>query len=111
VEPAHFTSIATAAMAAGGVIFCGALYAIFYAMGRRVASSRLLGISFVAYAGVVACVGVLTFALDFTGIWWLLIVCLLIGYLLAPPFIWRLTVAVHANERIRFEEGTQYGKQ
>jgi hypothetical protein len=83
----------------GRVVFCGALYAIFfYAMGRRAGSSLLLGMSFVAYAGVVACVGVLTHALDLNGIWWWLIACLLIGDLLAPPFIWRLTLAVHGNE-------------
>ena len=111
MEPADFTSIATAAMAGGGVIFCGALYAILYAMGRRAGSLRLLSMAFLAYAGVVLCVAVLAHALHFTGIWWWLTGGLLIGYLLAPPFIWRLSVAVHSHEPIESAEGFQHGKQ
>lgn len=95
MDPVNVKSIATAAMAAGGIIFCGALYAIFYALGRLAKRPRLVAISVASYGALLVCVAVLALALDLHGIWLALIPCLLLGYLLAPPLIWRLSLAVH----------------
>ena len=99
MDPVQVKLIATAAMAAGGIIFCGALYAIFYALGRLGGNKRFIQIGFVSYAGLVLCTALLTVALNLRGMWLALSACLLLGYLVAPPFIWRLCAAVHDVEQ------------
>jgi hypothetical protein len=98
VNPADIKEIATAAMASGGIVFFGALYAIFYALGRLRADRRFSLIGFGSYGGLVACTVLLTEALVLRGMWLLLIPALLLGYLIAPPFIWRLCHAVHRHD-------------
>ena len=95
LDPTEISMIATAAMAAGGIVFCGALYAIFYALGRQGDSRRFRRIGYASYAGLVVCAALLTGALDLRGIWLAVMAALLLGYLMAPPFIWRLCNAVH----------------
>jgi hypothetical protein len=90
--------MAIAAIAAGGIIFCGALYAIFYALGRLADNVRLIRIGFLSYAGLLICTTLLANALNLRGIWLGLVPCLLLGYLLAPPLIWRVCVGVRAME-------------
>jgi hypothetical protein len=97
MEPVRFAAIATAAFAAGGVVFGAALYAIFYAIGKRTRNGVMTAIALVGYTGMAICVGVLSVALDFRGAWLLLTACLLLGYLIAPPLLWRLTVAMHSE--------------
>ena len=100
MEPVEVELIATAAMAAGGIIFCGALYAIFYALGRLAGNMRLIRIGFLSYVGLLIATALLARALQLHGVWLGLIPCLLLGYLLAPPLIWRLCAGVHVLERM-----------
>ena len=99
MDPVQIEQIATAAMAAGGIIFCGALYAIFYALGRLAGNPRLIRIGFLSYAGLLVATALLTHSLQLRGLWLGLVPCLLLGYLLAPPLIWRLCTGVHVLER------------
>jgi hypothetical protein len=99
MDPVQVELIATAAMAAGGIIFCGALYAIFYALGRLSNNMRLIQIGFLSYIGLLAATVLLARALQLHGVWLGLIPCLLLGYLLAPPLIWRLCAGVHVLEQ------------
>lgn len=101
MDPVQVELIATAAMAAGGIIFCGALYAIFYALGRLAGNVRLIRIGFLSYGGLLVATALLTRALQLHGVWLGLVPCLLLGYLLAPPLIWRLCAGVHALEPAR----------
>ena len=98
MDPVQIKLIATAAMAAGGIIFCGALYAIFYTLGRLADDTRLIRIGFLSYAGLLFATAWLSSALNLHGVWLGLVPCLLLGYLLSPPLIWRLCAAVHAVE-------------
>jgi hypothetical protein len=43
MQPVGVQSIMAAAMAGGGVVFFGTLYAIFYALGRNGANRRFIG--------------------------------------------------------------------
>jgi hypothetical protein len=98
MHPVDIELIAVAAMSAGGIIFFGALYAVFYALGRLGRNHRLVQFGYAGYAGLLSCTWLLTHSLQLSGIWLALVACLLVGYLVAPPFIWRLSVATHATE-------------
>lgn len=98
MQPVDIQSIAVATMSAGGIIFFGALYAVFYALGRLGSARRFVGFAYAGYLGLLACAWLLARTLQLSGLWLLLVVCLLVGYLIAPPLIWRLSVAIHAAE-------------
>ena len=98
MDPAEIKQIATAAMAAGGIVFFGALYAIFYALGRLRDDRYFLRIGYASYGALLLCAVLLTNALALEGMWLALIPVLLLGYLMAPPFIWRLCSAVHRDD-------------
>ena len=91
-------SISIAVMAAGGIVFFGALYAVFYTLGRLGRNQRLVLIGYAGYAALSSCVWLLAHSLHLSGGWLSLVACLLIGYLIAPPLIWRLTLAIHSAE-------------
>jgi hypothetical protein len=98
MPPVAVQSIMTAAMAGGGIVFFGALYAIFYALGRQGTNPRFIACAFAGYLGLLACTVLLAHTLQWSGIWLLLAASLLIGYLIAPPLIWRLTLALHDTD-------------
>lgn len=98
MQPVGVQSIMTAAMAGGGIVFFGALYAIFYALGRNGANRRFIGFAGAGYLGLLSCTVLLAYTLQWSGIWLLLAASLLIGYLIAPPLIWRLTLALHDTD-------------
>lgn len=101
MRPIDIGSILAAAMAGGGIVFFGALYAILYSLGRIHANSRLIGSAYAGYVGLMCCTVTLAYMLRWSGIWLLLAAFLLVGYLIAPPLIWRLTVAIHiADDRV-----------
>lgn len=60
----------------------------------------MIQLGYGAYAFLVAATWVFARALDLSGIWLVLIAVLLVGYLIAPRFIWRLSVATHESEPI-----------
>ncbi len=98
MQPVDIHLIAVAAMAAGGIIFFGVLYAIFYALGRLGSNRRFVRLAYAGYFGLLSCTWLLAQSLQLSGIWLVLVVCLLIGYLIAPPLVWRLSVAIHTTD-------------
>ena len=87
--------IAGAALLGGAILLFGAGYAILHALSRLSGSSRLAAASLVCYAALAGCVGGLTVLLHLWGGWLVLIALMLIGYFVAPRFIWRLSEQVH----------------
>ena len=98
IDPVDVKEIATAAIAAGAIVFLGALYAIFFALGQLRGNTMMVQLGYGAYAFLVAATWVFARALDLSGIWLVLIAILLVGYLIAPQFIWRLSVATHKSD-------------
>ena len=98
IEPVAVQQIAIAAILAGAVVLFGAAYAIFYALAMLGHSSGLLKIAYAAYLILFAAVVALAVIMQLTGWWFLLVVTLLAGYFVAPRFIWRVSVAVHAAD-------------
>jgi len=89
--------ILLSAMAAASVVVSGAVYALFFALGR-LHSSRILGrIAWIAYVFVVASTLLLARSMDLRGAWLWVVAVMLIGYLLAPHAIWHLSSATHAG--------------
>lgn len=97
-DPDKIHAFAGAALVGGAMVLFGAGYAIFHALAGLSRSRRFAMISLVSYAALAACAVALVPLLDLEG-WWLgLIAVLLIGYFVAPRFIWRLSLAVHGEE-------------
>jgi len=82
-------------MAGAAVVLTGAFYALFYALGKLNAHRLSLAASFFSYLGLVAATILLVGALHLRGLWLLVPAAMLIGYLLAPMAIWRLSVDIH----------------
>jgi hypothetical protein len=82
-------------MAGGAVVLMGAFYALFYALGKLNAHRLSLAASFFSYLGLVAATILLADALQLKGFWLLVPAVMLIGYLVAPMAIWRLSVDIH----------------
>lgn len=85
-----------------GVVLCGAGYAIFLALSRldgMVHKKRFLTwVAIVWYLFLVLSVVGLVHTLKLYG-WWLgLVVLMLVGYFLAPRFIWKLSHEMHSKE-------------
>lgn len=88
-------NIAIAALLAGAIVFFGAVYAIFYAFAMLNHSAPLLRVAYVGYLSLLGATIALAVVLQLTGWWMTVVVCILVGYFVAPRFIWRLSVAVH----------------
>lgn len=96
-DPGKIHTFAGAALVGGAMVLFGAGYAIFHALAGLSRSRLFARISLVSYAALAACALALVPLLDLEG-WWLgLIAVLLIGYFVAPRFIWRLSLAVHGE--------------
>lgn len=97
IDPVDVRQIALAAIISGSLIFFGAAYAVFYALGRLSRRRPFLVYAHAFYAALVLATIGLAAVLHLSGIWFLLVVLLLAGYLLVPRFIWRLSVEVHSH--------------
>jgi hypothetical protein len=94
IDPVNAREIVLAALLSGGILLFGTLYAAFYALSKRLGRPRL-GHLAVACGVALACASTgLSIVLNLTGIWTLVVVALLAGYLLAPIGVWRLAAAV-----------------
>lgn len=100
VDPVAIHQIAGAALLGGGIVLCGAGYAIFHALAGLSATRRAIFVvvSLGCYAALAGCVVGLAVLLNLHGWWLTLVALLLICYFLAPRFIWRLSEAVHRDE-------------
>jgi len=101
MDPGQIKLVATDVVGAGGIIFCGALYATFYALGRLSENVRLIRLGFFSYAGLLLCAALLADTLDLHSVWRGLFPCLQLGYLLAPPLIWRVYTGIRVVETRR----------
>lgn len=99
IEPVEIQRFALAALSAGAIVLFGACYAVFLALSRLHAFAALRHLSNLSYASLAVSVGGLAWFLRLDGGWLILIVLLLVGYYVAPRFIWRLSVATHEPER------------
>lgn len=95
VETVDVQQIMLAAIAGALVVLFGAVHALFLALAKLGQSRRHLWVSYLAYGLFVVATLVLGWTLHLTGFWLLLILCMLLGYLVAPYAIWHLSVATH----------------
>ena len=86
----------------GGVVVCGAFYAICLALARLTGMSAkrtvLTGLSYLSYGLLVVNVILFAYFLRLSGWWIALVVLMVVGYFFAPRFIWRLSVELHKEE-------------
>jgi hypothetical protein len=98
IDPVDVQQIATAAILAGAIVFFGAAYAVFYALAMLGHNKHFLQAAYGGYLSLFVSTVALAVILQLTGWWLTLVVSLLVGYFVAPRFIWRLSVAVHESE-------------
>jgi hypothetical protein len=55
----------------------------------------LMGLAYGTFAGFAVSVFALAQALNLNGYWWAVTIAMLLGYLLAPQAIWKLSVGTH----------------
>ena len=95
IDPVEVQQIALAAILSGAIIFFGAAYAIFYALSRLNDKVQFLRYAYAFYGGLALATIGLASVLHLTGWWLTLVGTLLVGYFIAPRFIWRLSEDVH----------------
>lgn len=95
IDPVDVQRFTIAALSAGAVVLFGACYAVFLALSRLRGFVLLYHLSNVSYVLLTASVAVLAWSLRLDGAWLFLVAFLLVGYYVAPRFIWRLSVATH----------------
>lgn len=95
VEPVDLADMLVAVIAGALLVLCGALYAATYAFARLYRRGDLRLLAYVFFAALAGCVFVLANALHLSGTWNVLVGLLLVGYLMAPRLIWKLSVATH----------------
>ena len=97
-EPIGLQDLFFGTMAGAAIVLTGALYALFFALGK-LHRSRAMGLaSLLSYVVLVLAVLVLIDALALSGFWILVTAVMLIGYFLLPRAIWHLCVGTHATE-------------
>jgi hypothetical protein len=90
-------SLLGAAASGAAIVLFGALYALLLALAHLQQRTALLAFAYAAYVCLVASTIVLARTLGMHGVWLLVPMLLLIGYLLAPHGVWRLCVGIHDN--------------
>ncbi len=90
-----FQTLAIATAASAVIVLFGALYAILLALGHMKRSAHYYYLSYASYAVLAFATWALVEALQLSQIWLVLIATLLVGYLVGPQMIWRLSVAIH----------------
>jgi hypothetical protein len=101
MQPVDQAQLITAAFAAAVVILAGAAYALCYAGSRMLRRRGFLLAAAASYLVLFLATIILAVALRLDGSWRVLVWLMLVGYLLAPPLVWRLCVGTHAAEASR----------
>jgi hypothetical protein len=96
MQPVDQAQLITAAAEAAAPILSGAGYALFSAWARLLRRRGFFLAAGASYALLFLATLVLAVALNLDGYWRVLVWLMLAGYLLAPPFVWRLCVGTHA---------------
>jgi hypothetical protein len=97
VEPVELSNFLVAVISGALVVVFGALYAAAFAFGKLYRKNSLIAAAYGIFGLLSAAVFALASALNLHGAWSALVVVLLAGYLEAPRFIWRLSVASHQH--------------
>ena len=97
IEPVKLADFFITFFSAASVIIFGALYALLFAYSRIKNVPRLMPLAYAAYAALFASVMVLANVANLFGspFWQFIVFLMLVGYLLAPRFIFKLCVATH----------------
>lgn len=88
-----FISFFTSAL----IILAGASYAMLYTWSKIKSNSRIKWAAYLSYTVLLVGVAELTRAANFSGVWLMLSVVMVIGYFFAPIGIWHLSVKTHAE--------------
>ena len=94
-DPVEVQDIMMAAMAGAMIVMFGAAYAFAFAMAKLNKDRRLSIIAYGCFAALTVFVLVLVKSLNMTGFWTIVAITMLVGYLLAPQAIWKLSVGTH----------------
>ena len=97
VEPEVIHRVAGAALVGGVMVLFGAGYAIFHALAGLTGSHRMAAASILCYALLCASAAGFAALLQLKGWWLALMGLVLIGYFVAPRFIWKLSLALHGE--------------
>jgi hypothetical protein len=100
IEPVALADFFTVFFSAAMVIMTGAAYALLFAYARVRGLPGLMPLAYAAYASLVVSVWFLADAANLfnNGFWTFIVALMLVGYLVAPPAIWKLCVGTHAGE-------------
>jgi hypothetical protein len=106
LAPAGLPDFFAAFFSAAGIILAGACYALFYAWARLAGKRAFLLLAGGCYLVLAASTFALSRALSLEGHWLVLIGLMLLGYLFAPPAIWRLCAGTHGGERFTLTDSS-----
>jgi hypothetical protein len=96
-DPLSAQQLLSAGVSGALMVFFGALYALFLCLHRLQPTRYWSWPAYASFLILVACSIVLAVALELTLFWQAAMVFILICYYFSPPFIWRLSVATHAD--------------
>lgn len=97
IEPVKMADFFITFFSAASVIIFGALYALLFAYSRMKNVPRMMPLAYAAYAALFVSVMVLANVANLFGsaFWQFIVFLMLVGYLIAPRFIFQLCVATH----------------
>ena len=99
ITPLQADNLLLGALAGALVIIFAALYALFFAWAKTGQSFYWLVAAYLNYAALFASSALLSYSLNLQGLWHIIVLTMLIGYLLAPHGIWRLCVDIHEPKK------------
>ena len=85
-------------MSGAAIVLFGALYALFFALGRIHRRRSLMIAAGLAFLVLAVAVVVLAKALHLAGYWLIVTAVMLVGYFFAPRAIWNLCVGTHGGQ-------------
>ena len=94
-EPVEVQDMMMAAMAGAMVVMFGAAYAFAFALAKLNKDRWLSIVAYGCFVALTVSVLVLAKSLNMTGFWVIVAITMLVGYLLAPQAIWKLSVGTH----------------
>jgi len=96
-EPVGVDDMMVAAMAGAMVVMFGAAYAFAFALSKLNHKRWLSFAAYGCFAGLTINVLILVKSLNMNGFWMIVAITMLVGYLLAPQAIWKLSVGTHES--------------
>lgn len=91
-------------LSGAAIVLTGALYSLFYALGKFHSSQLSILAAYGSYALLAVAVYFLVDSLALNGVWLVIVAVMLAGYFWVPRAIWQLCVAVHSDEPLPTKE-------